>query len=65
MNVVGMRIADKVRFAILDLASMHALFSNVLNLQLVLLLFMISDVLVCQDIQEMAETIATEVSLVK
>ena len=63
MNAVGMRIVGKVRFVIPDLASMHALFSNVLIMQLVQPLFMISDVLACLDIREMAETIATDVSV--
>ena len=58
-----MRIVGKVRFVIPDLASMHALFSNVLIMQLVQPLFMISDVLACLDIREMAETIATDVSV--
>lgn len=62
MNVVEMRTVGKVRFVILDLASMHALFSNVLHLQLVLLQFMTSDVHACLDTQETGEIFATEVS---
>lgn len=60
MNVVEMRTVDRVRFATLDLASMHALFLNVLHLQLVLLQFMTSDVHVYLDTQEMGEMFATE-----
>jgi hypothetical protein len=65
MNAVGMRIVGKVRFVIPDLASMHALFSNVLIMQLVQPLFMISDVLACLDIREMAETIATDFPMIQ
>ena len=63
MNAVEMRIVGKVRCVIPDLASMHALFSNVLIMQLVQPLFMISDVLACLDIRETAETIAIDVSV--
>jgi hypothetical protein len=44
---------------------MHALFSNVLIMQLVQPLFMISDVLACLDIREMAETIATDFPMIQ
>jgi hypothetical protein len=42
---------------------MHALFSNVHHLQLVLLQFMTSDVRACLDIQETGEMFATEFHL--
>jgi hypothetical protein len=65
MNAVEMRIVDRVRFVILDLASMHALFSNALHLQLVLLQFTTSDVHACRDTQEMGEIFAIEFHLIQ